>query len=46
MAKKDIDDRQAGKSSMPDDVAKHLSRRELRDLVEYLADLKQGGPKK
>jgi quinoprotein glucose dehydrogenase len=39
VAKKDIDERQTGKSAMPDDVVKHLSRRELRDLVEFLASL-------
>jgi quinoprotein glucose dehydrogenase len=41
VAKKDIDERQAGKSAMPEDVVKHLSRRELRDLVEFLANLKK-----
>jgi quinoprotein glucose dehydrogenase len=35
-----IDERARGKSAMPDDVTKHLSRRELRDLVEFLATLK------
>ena len=44
--KKEIDERQAGKSAMPEDVVKHLSRRELRDLVEFLANLKEGGVKK
>lgn len=32
--------RKKGKSSMPADLIKHLSRRELRDLVAYLASLK------
>jgi hypothetical protein len=41
VAKKDIEERQAGKSAMPDDTVKHLSPRELRDLVEYLAGLKK-----
>jgi quinoprotein glucose dehydrogenase len=40
--KGDIEERQAGKSAMPEDLIKHLSRAELRDLVEYLACLKQG----
>lgn len=36
-----IDERARGKSAMPDDLVKHLSKRELRDLVEYLAGLKE-----
>jgi quinoprotein glucose dehydrogenase len=40
VAKKDIEERQAGKSAMPDDLVKHLTRFELRDLVEFLATLK------
>jgi quinoprotein glucose dehydrogenase len=35
-----IDERARGKSAMPEDVIKQLSRRELRDLVEFLANLK------
>jgi quinoprotein glucose dehydrogenase len=35
-----IDERARGKSAMPEDVVKHLSRRDLRDLVEFLANLK------
>jgi quinoprotein glucose dehydrogenase len=35
-----IDERSRGKSAMPEDVIKYLSRRELRDLVEFLANLK------
>ncbi len=35
-----IDERARGKSAMPEDVIKHLSKRELRDLVEFLANLK------
>ena len=31
--------RKKGKSSMPDDLIKHMSLRELRDLVAYLASL-------
>src|SRR5262249_42871765 len=34
--KDQIDERQAGKSPMPEDVSKYLSKRELRDLVEFL----------
>jgi quinoprotein glucose dehydrogenase len=36
-----IDERQSGKSAMPEDVVKHLSKPDLRDLVEYLAGLKE-----
>jgi quinoprotein glucose dehydrogenase len=32
--------RQTGKSAMPEDLVKKLSKRELRDLVEFLAGLK------
>jgi quinoprotein glucose dehydrogenase len=39
--KSQIDERQTGKSAMPDDVAKQLSKSDLRDLVEFLASLKQ-----
>ena len=35
-----IDERARGKSAMPEDVVKHLSKRDLRDLVEFLANLK------
>jgi quinoprotein glucose dehydrogenase len=35
-----IDERARGKSAMPDDMMKYLSKRELRDLVEFLANLK------
>jgi quinoprotein glucose dehydrogenase len=38
--KDQIDDRRGGKSAMPEDLIKHLSRSELRDLVEFLAGLK------
>jgi quinoprotein glucose dehydrogenase len=38
IAKADIDERQPGKSAMPDDVVKKLSKRDLRDLVEYLSN--------
>jgi len=44
----DIESRRTGPSAMPDDLHKKLSRRELRDLVEFLASLnepeKKGGP--
>jgi quinoprotein glucose dehydrogenase len=42
--KDDIDERQAGKSAMPADIVKSLTKAELRDLVEFLASLKEGGP--
>jgi quinoprotein glucose dehydrogenase len=35
-----IEERQAGKSAMPEDVTKYLSRADVRDLVEFLAGLK------
>jgi quinoprotein glucose dehydrogenase len=38
----EIDLRARGPSAMPDDLTRHLSRRELRDLVEFLANLKDG----
>jgi quinoprotein glucose dehydrogenase len=38
--KSKIDERQKGKSAMPEDLTKHLSRKEVRDLVEFLAGLK------
>jgi quinoprotein glucose dehydrogenase len=34
-----VESRQTGKSSMPVDLLKHLTRRELRDLVAFLASL-------
>lgn len=40
IAKKDIEERQAGKSAMPEDLLNHLTLFELRDLVEFLASLK------
>lgn len=40
LKKADIEDRKTGKSAMPEDTMKHLSPRELRDLVEYLSNLK------
>jgi quinoprotein glucose dehydrogenase len=38
--KKDVDERQTGKSAMPEDIITKLSKRELRDLLEFLASLK------
>ncbi len=40
IAQDDIEARRKGKSSMPDDLTKHMAARELRDLVAYLASLK------
>jgi quinoprotein glucose dehydrogenase len=40
-----VDRRRTGPSAMPDDLHKKLSRRELRDVVEFLASLKDP-PKK
>ncbi|HEY1190353.1 MAG TPA: PVC-type heme-binding CxxCH protein [Gemmata sp.] len=41
VAVEDILRRRTGPSAMPDDLHKKLSRRELRDLVEFLASLKE-----
>src|SRR5262249_24121588 len=38
--KAEIEERKRGASAMPEDVLKHLSRAEIRDLVEYLAGSK------
>jgi quinoprotein glucose dehydrogenase len=40
IAKNAIDERRAAKSPMPEDLIKHLTPFELRDLVAYLASLK------
>lgn len=40
IAKENIDGRKPGKSSMPEDLLKYLTKAELRDLVEFLASLK------
>jgi quinoprotein glucose dehydrogenase len=37
IAKSDVEDRQRGASAMPEDLAKKLTPREVRDLVEFLA---------
>jgi len=39
VAKDDIDERANGQSGMPQDIAKNLTRAEIRDLVEYLTTL-------
>ncbi|GAB4143000.1 MAG: c-type cytochrome [Planctomycetaceae bacterium] len=41
LPKDEIDDRAKGKSAMPADLVKHLSKRDLRDLVEFLSELKK-----
>jgi len=38
--KESIEEQVPGRSSMPEDLVKQLTPRELRDLVEYLASLK------
>ena len=40
IAKSAIEERRAAKSPMPEDLIKHLSPFELRDLIAYLASLK------
>ncbi len=40
-AKSDVDERHPGKSAMPEDVIKKLSKSELRDVVAFLAGLKE-----
>ena len=40
VATEDIDERAKGLSGMPADIAKNLSRDEIRDLVEYMSTLK------
>jgi quinoprotein glucose dehydrogenase len=39
--KNQIDERQTGKSAMPEDLIKQLSKSDLRDLVEFMAGLKE-----
>ena len=39
--KNKIDDRKKGPSAMPEDLIKHLSKSELRDLIEFLASLRE-----
>lgn len=38
--KSEIEDRATGKSGMPEDIVKKLSKSDIRDLVEYLSSLK------
>ena len=38
--KSGIEDRTTGKSGMPEDLVKKLTKFELRDLIEYLTTLK------
>jgi quinoprotein glucose dehydrogenase len=40
VAKAQIEERRRGKSAMPEDVVQKLTKREIRDLVEFLAGLK------
>jgi quinoprotein glucose dehydrogenase len=40
IAKDDIEDRKRGPSAMPADLASKLTRREIRDLIEFLATSK------
>jgi quinoprotein glucose dehydrogenase len=40
LRKASIAQRKAGLSSMPEDIAKRLSKRDLRDLVEFLSSLR------
>ena len=39
--KDQIEERKPGKSPMPEDLTKHLTKLELRDLIAYLASLKE-----
>lgn len=41
----EVEGRRTGPSAMPDDLHKKLTRRELRDVVEFLASLKDPAPK-
>lgn len=41
VAKDEIEERKPGKSPMPEDLTKHLTKFELRDLIAYLASLKE-----
>lgn len=46
LAAEDVEDRRTGASAMPADLASRLTRRDLRDLVEWLTTLREpsGGP--
>jgi len=39
-----IEDRSKGKSAMPEDLLKHLSKSDIRDLVEFLSNQKPMAP--
>ncbi len=39
--KADIDERQKGLSAMPADLPKHLTKSEIRDLIEFLVQQKR-----
>ncbi|QDT93168.1 PVC-type heme-binding CxxCH protein [Gimesia algae] len=41
VVKDDIDERASGKSAMPEEIVKQLSKDDLRDLVEFLSQQKQ-----
>ncbi|MFN0021403.1 MAG: PVC-type heme-binding CxxCH protein [Pirellulaceae bacterium] len=42
LAQEDIEQRRPTKSAMPDDLPKKLTKFDVRDLVEFLASLKEG----
>jgi quinoprotein glucose dehydrogenase len=41
ISKANIDERRRGKSPMPEDLHQKITKRELRDLVEFLSSLKE-----
>lgn len=41
----DVDGERPDKSAMPDDLVKKMSKRDLRDVVEFLSSLKDAPPK-
>ena len=41
--KSEIEERSKGLSAMPMDLMKHMSRRDLRDMIQFLARQKKGG---
>jgi quinoprotein glucose dehydrogenase len=43
--KEKIEERRTGKSAMPEDLVKRLTRKEVRDLVAFLASLKEPAKK-
>ena len=45
IAKADIEEKKRGASAMPADIITHLSKSEVRDIVEYLASLKDPAKK-